>query len=100
MKYNHYTIESLICTICHFDNKLELLHHKKLGQFLGNIPVIAGENKAGTIFSCSWGKTVLYQGFDLGIYFPALAGNVPSYSMEYYQSSKSFYQSDVVKNQT
>ena len=73
MKYNHYTIESLICTICHFDNKLELLHHKKLGQFLGNIPVIAGENKAGTIFSCSWGKTVLYQGFDLGIYFPALA---------------------------
>ena len=38
------------------------------------------------------------QGFELGIYFPAIAGNVTSYSMEYYQASKCFCHS-VARNQ-
>ena len=36
---------------------------------------------------------MLKQGFELGIYFSAIAGNGPSYSTLYYQASKGFYHS-------
>ena len=49
------------------------------------------ENK--TISSYSWEKTLLLQGFYLGIYFPARAVNVPSYSTYNFQASKCFYHS-------
>ena len=54
---------------------------------------VCRENKPGTIPSYSWEKTLLWQGFELAIYSPAIAGNVPSYSMEYYQTSKCIYHS-------
>ena len=40
---------------------------------LGNIPAIAGKTKLGQFPAIAGKKTVLQPGFELGIYFPAIA---------------------------
>ena len=99
------TIETLMLFTV-FDKERSLWHHKKLWKsqvepgtwekaqvepvkYTSN----CREKQAGTITSYCWEKTVLKQGFELGIYFPAIAGNGPSYSTLYYQASKCFYHS-------
>ena len=95
VRVKHYTIETLALnailgarflsyTIKSWDNS-----QVESGKYTSN----CRENKDGTIPNYSLLRSMILQGIELGKYFPAIAGNVPSYCTEYYQACKCFYHS-------